>query len=242
MQALGAEPVVLPLLEIEPLDADAPALVAARHCILDLDLYHAVIFISANAARLGADLIDEYWPQLPVGVYWLAIGASTAKTLCEQGIEAIHSPRGYDSEALLEAAPLQQLTGLRVLLVCGEGGRDKLATELEARGARVDRAELYRRAAPKTDRTTFKSAVYAKPLSAILITSGEGLNNLIRLAADADTASGLAGLQQCRLVVPSPRIAAQAHDAGFKRILLASGPDDQSMIGALLNQPDSEQD
>jgi len=239
LRELGAEPLLLPLLEIEPLTESDPAFAAAHRCIMDLDLYGAVIFVSANAARLGAELIDDCWPQLPVGIDWLAIGASTAATLEGYGIHAFHSPDGYDSEALLGSAPLQQVENERVLIVRGDSGRDKLASELTARGARVDYACLYRRARPEPDPAILESTIYGQPLSAILITSGESLDNLIRLA---EGSNGAARLRDCPLVVPSRRIAVQAADAGFTRTLIAGGPDDRSMIGALLTQHDSEQD
>lgn len=239
LRELGAEALLLPLLEIEPLAESDPAFAEARRCILDLDLYKAVIFVSANAARLGAELIEDCWPQLPVGIEWLAIGASTAATLEVYGIHACHSPEGYDSEALLRSAPLQQVCGERILIVRGDSGRDKLASELTARGARVDYACLYRRARPEPDPAVLESTIYGQPLSAILITSGESLDNLVRLVEGSEAA---ARLRACPLVVPSRRIADRAADAGFKRTLLASGPDDHSMIGALLTQHDSEQD
>ncbi|NVK43840.1 MAG: uroporphyrinogen-III synthase [Oceanospirillaceae bacterium] len=236
---LGADVLQLPLLEIEPLTDRDPAFAEARRHILDLDLYRAVIFVSANAARLGAELIDDYWPQLPVAIDWLAIGATTAATLGEYGIPAYHSPDGYDSEALLGSAPLQRVSGERILIVRGDSGRDMLASELTARGARVDYACLYRRARPEHDPTVLESTIYGQPLSAILITSGESLENLIQLADGSDAATGL---RNCLLVVPSRRIADRAAKAGFKRTRLASGPDDRSMIAALLVQHDSEQD
>ncbi|GGO87768.1 hypothetical protein GCM10011348_41710 [Marinobacterium nitratireducens] len=239
LRELGAEPVLLPLLEIEPLTEADPAFADARRCILDLDLYRAVIFVSANAARLGAELIDDYWPQLPVGIDWLAIGASTAATLAGYGIQARHSPDGYDSEALLSSDALRQVAGERILIVRGDSGRDKLASDLSARGARVDYACLYRRAAPDPEPEVLESTIYGRPLSAILITSGESLDNLVRLLDGTDTASRL---RDCLLVVPSQRIAQRAAGAGFKRTRLAGGPDDRSMIAALLAQHDSEQD
>ncbi len=242
LRAQGAEAVLLPLLNIEPLAAPDPVFSHAKQCVLDLDLYHAVIVVSANAARLGIDLVDEYWPQLPVGVHWMAIGASTAARLHDYGIDARHSNSGYDSEALLQAPELQQVAGLRILILRGDSGRETLASELQARGAKVDQAMLYRRTRPQLSAVCIESAIYALPLSAILMTSGESLSNLIALAKQVGSTEGLAQLLQCPLVIPSQRIATLAHEAGFKQVILASGPDDQSMIGALLTKIDAEKD
>ncbi len=242
LRAQGADPVLLPLLEIAPLPETDPRFQHSKQCVLDLDLYHAVIVISANAARLGLDLIDDYWPQLPLGVHWMAIGASTAALLHDCGIDARHSRAGYDSEALLQTPELQQVEGLRILLLRGDTGREALASELHSRGARVDQAILYRRSRPILEPDCIESAIYAAPLSAILITSGESLSNLVALAQQIKRDDGLAHLQWCPLVVPSQRIAALATEAGFKQVILASGPDDQSMIGALLTKIDAEKD
>lgn len=228
LEALGAEPVLLPLLEIAPIDdTDAAACQAIKSRILDLDLYAGVIFISPNAARIGADWIDQYWPQLPVGVQWLAIGAATAATLEQAGIPARHVAGGYDSEALLADAALQQVDGQRFLILRGEGGRELLADTLRARGASVDYADLYRRRCPHYSAEVVQSTIFNPRLSVILITSGMALENLLQLAGDAPA------LLDTAIVVPSQRVAELARARGFNRIRTADGPDDASMIRAI---------
>ncbi|WP_432696905.1 uroporphyrinogen-III synthase [Marinobacterium sp. YM272] len=224
----GAEPVSLPLLEIAPIDeSDSSAWNRIKGRILDLDLYAGVIFISPNAARIGEQWIDTYWPQLPVGVHWLAIGAGTAATLEGLGIPAYHVPGGFDSEALLADPLLADVREKRFLILRGEGGRELLAETLRSRGAEVDYADLYRRVCPDYSPTHIKSTIYAKQLSVILITSGMALDNLLELAgAEPD-------LLETALIVPSQRIADLARARGFTRIRIADGPDDSSMIRAL---------
>nr|WP_246589850.1 uroporphyrinogen-III synthase [Marinobacterium ramblicola] len=228
LHALGAEALALPLLEIVPVtEAEHEAYNAIKSRILDLDLYTGIIFVSANAARIGAQWIDEYWPQLPVGVHWLAIGAATAGTLEECGIPARHVAGGFDSEALLADPLLQQVAQQRFLIMRGEGGRELLADTLRARGAQVDYADLYRRTCPRYSREQIKRTVFAQGLSAILITSGEALNNLLELAGTEPE------LLSTELIVPSQRIAVIAKARGFTRIRIADGPDDASMLRAL---------
>lgn len=241
LQALGAEPVALPVLEIQPYNSPAHEYHLAKSQILDLDLFHSVIFVSANAARFGAELIDEYWPQLPIKVNWLAIGQKTAATLADYGIDAEASPLGYDSEALLHSPALQQVNGGRILIVRGQGGREKLAEILRERGASVEYANLYQRRCPGYPDETIKSSLH-QPLDALLVTSGEGLENLLQLAHGSQNQFKTDSLLRCQLVVPSARIAEQAADAGFTRITTAAGPDDQAMIAALLPATDAEID
>lgn len=225
---LGAEPIALPLIEIAAIDESEPdAFNAIKARILDLDLYTGVIFVSANAARLGAQWIDQYWPQLPLGVHWLAIGAATAAALEREGIPARHVAGGFDSEALLADPLLQQVDGQRFLIMRGEGGRELLADTLGERGAKVDCADLYRRACPRYSNEQIKGTIYTQRLSVILITSGEALDNLLTLAgAEPD-------LLSTELIVPSRRIADVAQARGFTRIRIADGPDDLSMIRAI---------
>ena len=230
----GAEPVAFPLISIKKITPDDNNYHQIKQQILDLDLYQHIIFISPNAVHSGYDWIDQYWPQLPLGVNWLAIGKQSAITLSNYGIDAYHSPLGYDSEALLKAAVLQNIAGDKVLIMRGEGGREKLATELRARGAEVSYAELYRRETPQYEDSEITDALFKTPPDAILISSGEGLANLLRVGLGSKQQFSTDSLLDCHLVVPSERIKEAAELKGFKRITTASGPDDQSMIEAVM--------
>ena len=86
LEALGFTVYQQPLLELQALPDLLPA---QRQCLVDLDLYQHVIFISGNAVRYGMSWIEDYWPQLPVGLNWYAIGKATAGLLRDYGIEAI---------------------------------------------------------------------------------------------------------------------------------------------------------
>lgn len=227
LRKLGADPVRLPLLAIEPYAEHSPEFQHIKSRILDLDLYHSVIFISPNAARIGADWIDQYWPQLPIGVNWLAIGQRTTDMLADYGITAFSSDQGYDSEALLQISALSNVKNEKILILRGCGGRDHLANNLEQRGAQVDYANLYQRGCPTYNAAELAAALDQIP-DALLVTSGEALSNLHQIAADY-----LAKLQQQLLIVPSERIASQAAQQHWQRVRVASGPDDHAMIQAL---------
>lgn len=233
---LGATAVSLPLLQIDAVTEDDPSYHPLKSRILDLDLYHSVIFISANAARIGADWIDQYWPQLPLGVNWLAIGRRTAGVLNDYGITAFHSEQGYDSEALLAAAPLQAIAGQKILIMRGQGGRELLADTLRQRGAEVDYADLYQRSCPHYSETQLNSAL-TTPLDALLVTSAQALDNLQALAGPR-----LTSLQHHPLIVPSERIASLAQQQSWLQVRVAQGPDDRAMIQALLPDMDLESD
>ena len=72
------------MLSIEPV-ADAAECQAVKNIILDIDQYACAIFVSQNAVAYGCEWLDRYWPELPVGLTFLAVGATTAAKLRAQG-------------------------------------------------------------------------------------------------------------------------------------------------------------
>lgn len=233
---LGIEPVPLPLLEIIPTDVEDSTFPLLKSKILDLDLYHKIIFISTNAVTIGMDLIDQYWPQLPIGLDWLAIGQQTAQQLKTYGINVAQASTGYDSEALLSLPLLQDLNQQKVLIMRGGSGRKTLTEQLQQRGAQVDYADLYQRRLPHYTSEQIMSTISDKPLTAAIITSGEALLNLTQLINEY----ALNALENTTLVVPSERVARIAVELGYTRVITASGPDDQAMAKTVLSTIDMD--
>ncbi|WP_409524578.1 uroporphyrinogen-III synthase [Nitrincola sp. MINF-07-Sa-05] len=234
ISSLGGQAVPLPLLQIEPVgESDTTDYLQLKRCILDLDLYHGVIFVSANAARQGAAWIDTYWPQPPLGVQWIGIGRQTSETLQNLGFDAWYQSGGFDSEALLQAESLQQIKGQRFLILRGDSGRELLYDTLSARGARVDCATVYYRRCPRYPQAIVQSTIYDQPISAMLVTSGDGLSNLMQITDQASDTQRKK-LFETQLILPSLRIARLAEQLGFTQITIAQGPDDQSMVQALI--------
>jgi uroporphyrinogen-III synthase len=87
----------------------------------------------------------------------------------------------YNSEALLQSQHLQRLHGKRVLILRGQQGRNLLGDELRRRGARVDYAEVYRRALPAVAPETYNELVAQAAPTLVLMTSAEGMHNLFEL-------------------------------------------------------------
>ncbi|MDZ7748216.1 MAG: uroporphyrinogen-III synthase [Halofilum sp. (in: g-proteobacteria)] len=114
----------------------------------------------------------------------------------------------HDSEGLLRAPALApaRIAGRGVLIVRGEGGREHLATELMARGASVDYAEVYRRRRPQG-----LDPAVASGCDIVTVTSSEGLANLLAVLDEPARAHVLAR----PLAVTSERIAARAREHGF---------------------------
>jgi uroporphyrinogen-III synthase len=192
---------------------------AERHCLENIDHYHAVIFISRNAAEFALAHLDAVWPQWPIGVNWLAVGEATAETLAQAGLQPEHPPEGFNSEALLAMPCLQDLADKKVLLLRGEGGREVLAPTLRQRAEQLDEVVLYRRA---------RVAEFVWPLAPVdvlMVTSQQGWECIL---AQAKTPLS----HSCRIIAGSERIAALIRAAGFDATA-ADSPHDRDMLAAL---------
>ncbi|HWA36884.1 MAG TPA: uroporphyrinogen-III synthase, partial [Burkholderiales bacterium] len=143
---------------------------------------------------------------------------------------AAQAPKGADTEALLDLPALRQPSGRRILIVCGEGGRQVLGDALRARGAIVERAELYRRALPLADPSALLGAWDAGRVHAVTVSSAEGVGNLFRLLGDA----GAARLRETPLFVPHPRVAEAARERGVRETVVTGGAADAEMLARLV--------
>ena len=167
------------------------------------------------------------------------MGAATAQILDQflqpHGLQACCPSLGDDSEALLALPELDQALCVakpRVLLMRGEGGRELIAETLRARGAVVDYLELYRRLCPQYPSGTLPQLVAAQRLNALLVSSAQGLENLLQLAASA-----WAELARLPLLVPSPRVAELARAAGARQVIDCRGASAAAVLAALRAHP-----
>lgn len=221
--------VQLPLMDINPCEDDG---VAAR-LVMNLDQYSHVIFISGNAVKYGMSLIEQYWPQLPVGVKWLAIGSATARALQAFDVEVETTHGAMNSEALLALPSLREVQPLqRVLIMRGVGGREHLASVLRERGASVDYCELYQRSIPDYPEGVIRHLLDDIGVNGWLASSAETLQNGLALAAR----DGCSQLLALPIVVPSERVADAARQAGCQRVIEAENAGSHAVIEALLRQ------
>ncbi len=238
-----------PLIDIRPVEDDAPL----RAALASLEAYALVIFVSPNAIDHALSRMDRSWPaSVPVG----AIGPGSVAALARHGIATpvyqVVCPKGadggasahsrdetrFDSEALwagLEARFGEKgFAGRRVLIVRGDGGREWLADRLRETGAQVEYVAAYQRAVPQPAdeawariRTLLGGAPHAW-----VLTSSEGVRNLVELARTHLSEADRAALTSAPIVVPHPRIAETAREFGFDRIT-PSGPGDERIAAAL---------
>jgi uroporphyrinogen-III synthase len=199
VEAEGGVAVRLPLLTIEPSSqsGEARRLLAAPR-----DLW---IFTSSNAVRLAVPLVAGTWPP-----HLAAVGPGTAAALAVAGQADAAAPlAGASSEALLGLPELAQVAGRRILVVTGEGGLQVLERGLAARGATVERAEVYRRVPLPYPPDAVSAAL--RGIDVVVITSSESLEHLVRVTPEAVRNA----LLKKRLVVPGARVVEKARELGF---------------------------
>lgn len=230
LQAAGYQVSNVPLLAIRPL-ALSPQ---QKQWLLDLDQFRRVVVISPSAADVLLELLEDYWPQWPVGVSWYTVGQGTKVRLEQAGIEASYPSQGDKSEDLLLHQDLQQLKHEKALLVKGKGGRDLLLDTLTARGAKVSVLHLYERVAPKL--TAQQLEVLLKGDHQVLVvTSGDALNQYLAFlkARFTDPQALVKQQNRCWLLVPSYRIEQQARQEGFNSVINTDGAGAEAILAAV---------
>ncbi len=222
IQEQGGQAWVMPMMTIEPYAENQHI----RSKVLQFDQYHKVIVISHHAARLCMKHIDIYWPQLPTGIQWYAIGEKTRTALAHFDVSSVCPDQALDSEALLSLVDFQAVAGEKVLLIKGKGGRELLKSTLTDRGALVDELELYQRQRPEYPNEQLNSLIKEHRINVILASSGEILTNTTHYLT-----SEL--YEHCCLIVPSKRVRELAKNMGFTRVHTAEGAGNNAMLSAM---------
>lgn len=231
----GIDAQALPLLAIESLRDDS----ALREARERADRYQAWMFVSAAAVQ---HFFGDAFRPLEQGPRCWATGPGTAAALRAAGVPdaRIDVPAEdagqFDSEALWQIVRPQLGAGTRVLIVRGgdadgrPAGRDWLALEIAAAGARHDTVVAYRRVPPDWSETQRAMALAAAGDGSIwLFSSSQAIANLLQALPQARWAGA-------RAVATHPRIAQAARAAGFGQVLHSN-----SELGALVASIESFQ-
>ncbi len=220
LEALGAHVIELPSIAIEPIDVHLP----------ELDVYSWLIFTSANGVRfffddgLRARGLDA---RALAGLRIACIGPGTARALAERGIVADLIPPRFIAESLLEAFPVPDATGARVLLARAEVARDVLPDGLGALGYAVDVLPVYRtvRAEPDADDL---ASVRSGKVDAITFTSSSTVEQFCALVGDIDDSA------RTPIVSIGPITSATARAHGLEIDVEADPHDLDGLVAAVL--------
>src|SRR6056297_3215330 len=206
VEEAGGAAWLLPALEIAPLagpeaGGEAPDL---------------AVFVSPNAVRCGARFLSL------TGCRYAAIGPATAEALSRAGRPPDLTPAGgYDSESLLAADELADMSGRRVLIV-------------RERGAAVDYAEVYERRLPRPEAGEIEAVIAAwreGRIRYVTCLSVATLRNLTELLGER----GELMLRGATLVSASDRVLQLAvrEDIAVDT-LLAQGPEPSDLVRAMV--------
>lgn len=204
--ARGGVPIHFPTIAFLP----PPNLEAYQSAIRQLDKQDWLIFISPQSVYASIASINKS-PTVQIA----AIGSGTAKALEQAGFTVNLIPeKEENSEGLLKLPALQQVSGKKIAIIRGAGGRELIDKTLAERGAKVLSVIAYQRGLPDVDITDCIDRVTNHEVDVIICTSFEGVRNLRELLGE----STWSNLQKIPLIVISERIKLLAEDLGFRRI------------------------
>ena len=186
-----------------------------------------MVFISPNAVNFALGLLGQH--SLAQDTRIAAVGSATAEALETAGHRVDLQPaERFDSEGLLALPELASLRGQRVVIVRGEGGRALVGETLQARGADLVYAEVYRRVRPDTETASLLED-WRQRVDLVTATSNEILSNLVTMLGQ----TGWPMLSCTPLLVISERMREQAETMGFKTVLVAQNASNRAIVARL---------
>jgi uroporphyrinogen-III synthase len=232
LDSAGQAVLWLPAFDFGP----APDEAAARATLKALADFDVAVFVSPQAARAAAALIDGRWPE---GTAIAAVGSGTRAAVLSaiDGADraTTFAPAAADrsdsgSESLWPV--LQQVPRLRrVLLLRAQAGREWLTERLAQAGATVVPLAVYSRnefAPPAQLRSQLAQAAPGG-LSSV-ISSSDAVGSLVRMLNVQPEV--LRALQRGPAMAAHPRIAERLRAAGFARVILCA-PECTALLAAL---------
>ena len=232
VRAHGGEPVVCPLIKIEPTYAHE-ALLTVLTRIDDIDI---AIFVSTNAVTHGLGALRSQGQTLSELTQVFAVGATTALMLQAADIRVDGVPSGLSGANGLRALPtFRNVSNQRVVVFRGNGGESSLLEWLKNEGARVFVAETYRRAMPIEINPAVIELCQQATIDVITLTSVTSVEHLFALLPDNTHRM----LKNATVVTLSQRIARYCESQGFQgAILVADAANDQALVETIVQHGD----
>jgi uroporphyrinogen-III synthase len=221
--ALGAQAVVMPVIEIVPPD-DYAALDAA---LLSLESYDWVVLTSVNGVEAVVARMDELdIPRDRMAERRLAVVGSATVVALARAVRAPDAvPAEYVGEAVAEA--MGAVRGSRCLLARADRARPELPRRLREQGAIVDDVVAYR-----IVRAAAEEELPEEPPSAILLTSSEGARATHAALQARDRADWFAAAS---LICIGPVTAETVAELGYKPSAVAKEHTIPGLVEALVS-------
>jgi uroporphyrinogen-III synthase len=202
LRALGADVILLPVIEIAPPADSAPLQDAAARA----REYDWIVFTSANAVAAFAAELPE--PLYSRRTRVATIGAATHDVAEQYGFEVSLTPEKFVAESLVAAFGTENLEGRRVLIPSAAVTRDVVPRELRRRGAVVDVVEAYRNVIPAAALARAK-ATFQEPFPTwVTFASSSAVDHLVAL-------TGVEPLQEVKIASIGPVTSETARKYGL---------------------------
>ncbi|MGA8088169.1 MAG: uroporphyrinogen-III synthase [Terracidiphilus sp.] len=225
LRALGAEPVEVPVLEIQPPGSYDPL----DHALRNLFSYDWLVLTSANAVRVIAERAIALRIRLhDHGPHIAAIGQATAEAAHHIGLHVTLTPESYVAESMV-AALCSRVKGKRVLLTRAAVARDILPDALRNAGATVNVVDAYQNAIPATAPDQLRAALGSR-LDAAAFTSSSSATHLAEVARVAGIAFPFADVKAISI---GPVTSATLRELRWEPAAEATPHDIPGLIAAL---------
>jgi uroporphyrinogen-III synthase len=228
LRTAGAEPVEVPVLEIQPPASYAPLDSALRN----LNTYDWLILSSANAVHAIAERAAAsgvvFAGEMPRVA---AVGKATAEAAAHAGFAVALTPKEYVAESLIESLA-SLASGQHILLARAAIARDLIPDSLRAIGAIVDVVDAYQNAIPNGAPDKLRTAL-ASRIDAATFTSSSSVSHLAEVARAAKVAFPFSGVKAISI---GPITSATLRELGWPPATEADPHDIPGLIKAVLSQ------
>jgi uroporphyrinogen-III synthase len=228
LRTAGAEPVEVPVLEIQPPASYAPLDAALQQ----IDKYDWLILTSANAVHAVTQraaafgiLVGTERPRVA------SVGRATADAARDAGFAVAIMPKEYVAESLIEVLP-DDMAGQRVLLARAAIARDLIPETLRSTGAIVDVVDAYQNAIPAASPDRLRAAL-ARNIDAATFTSSSSATHLAEVARAAGMAFPFAGVKAISI---GPITSATLRELDWPPAAEADPHDIPGLIEAVIGQ------
>jgi uroporphyrinogen-III synthase/uroporphyrinogen III methyltransferase/synthase len=228
LRELGAVPVEVPVLEIQPPEDVA----ALEKAVRELDSYDWIIVTSVNTvlalATRASALGVSFKNMAPLRV--AAVGGATADAARRFGLPVELVPEDYVAEALVQSLK-GKVEGRHILLARAAIARDVIPAALRAAGAIVDVVDAYRNVLPKAAPELLRAAL-KQGIDAATFTSSSSVTHLAEAAHAAGIAFPFAGIAAISI---GPITSQTLREHGWEPAAEASPSDIPGLVAALAN-------
>jgi uroporphyrinogen III methyltransferase / synthase len=223
LDALGAEPVELPAIRIEPrIDSDD-----VRRAVEALHTYALVCLTSPNGVQLLFEAMAAQGRDARAfaNASIAAIGAGTEAALAAHSVIADIVPERFVGEELVAALEQLDLRGKPVLVARAAEARELLPEALRKRGAEVDVVALYETVAEEPDPEALERA---RDADFITFTSSSTVRNFLQASPN--------GIPDgAKVISIGPVTSEAAREAGLTVDVEAERHDIDGLVNALLS-------